>query len=267
LPVQAVAPVVLLHHAAAVRAGGGQRGVVARHGVAVVFLGLLDHALGHGGNLAHEGVAAELAVLHLRQLVFPLAGQLGLGELFHAQAAQQRHELEGLGGGDQLAAFAQHVFLVQQAFDDGCARGRRAQAFFLHGLAQLVVVHQLAGAFHGAQQRGFGVARGRAGLQALGLDDLGAHHLARLHRHQALALVAFLGIRHFVRRFLAVDGQPAGRTSTLPSVLKLWPTACEMRVVTWYSALGKNTAMKRRTTRSYSFCSASDRPWAPAVWE
>jgi hypothetical protein len=33
-----------------------------------------------------------------------------------------------------------------------------------------------------------------------------------------------------------------------------------MRVVTWYSALGKNTAMKRRTTRSYSFCSASLRP-------
>ena len=33
-----------------------------------------------------------------------------------------------------------------------------------------------------------------------------------------------------------------------------------MRVVTVYSALGKNTAMKRRTTRSYSFCSASLRP-------
>ncbi|MNV16609.1 hypothetical protein D3C71_1073780 [compost metagenome] len=51
-----------------------------------------------------------------------------------------------------------------------------------------------------------------------------------------------------------------GRTSTLPSVLKLWPTAVLMRVVTVYSALGKNTAMKRRTTRSYSFCSASLRP-------
>ena len=51
-----------------------------------------------------------------------------------------------------------------------------------------------------------------------------------------------------------------GLTKTLPTVLKLWPAATLMRVVTWYSALGKNTAMKRRTTRSYSFCSASDRP-------
>jgi hypothetical protein len=30
-------------------------------------------------------------------------------------------------------------------------------------------------------------------------------------------------------------------------------------VVTWNSAGGKNTAMKRRVTRSYSFCSGSDR--------
>ncbi len=51
-----------------------------------------------------------------------------------------------------------------------------------------------------------------------------------------------------------------GLTSTLPSLLKLWPAAVVMRVVTWYSALGKNTAMKRRATRSYSFCSASERP-------
>jgi hypothetical protein len=113
-------------------------------------------------------------------LYSPLAGQLGLGELLHSQAAQQRHELEGLGGGYQLAAFAQDVFLVEQAFDDGRARGRRAQPFLLHGLAQFVVVHQLAGAFHGAQQRGFGVARGRPGLQAFGLHHLGTHHLAGL---------------------------------------------------------------------------------------
>jgi hypothetical protein len=41
-----------------------------------------------------------------------------------------------------------------------------------------------------------------------------------------------------------------GLTSTLPSVLKLCCSTLLMRVVTWYSALGKNTAMKRRTTRS-----------------
>jgi hypothetical protein len=142
-------------------------------------------------------VARELAVLHLRQLVFPLAGEFGLAQLLHAQAAQQRHQLEGLGRGNQLAALAQHVLLVDQAFDGGRARGRRAQALLLHRLAQLVVFHELAGAFHRAQQRRFAVARGRPRLQALGLRRLGAHHLARLHRHQVLALVAFLGVFHF----------------------------------------------------------------------
>ncbi|EWS63837.1 hypothetical protein Y695_02928 [Hydrogenophaga sp. T4] len=205
----AVAAVVFLHHAAAVGAGRLQGGVVAGDGVAVVFLGLLDHALGHGGDLAHEGGAAELAVLHLRQLVFPLAGELGLGEFFHAQAAQQCHELEGLGRGDDLAAFAEHVLLGQQAFDDGRARGRRAQAFFLHRFAQLVVIHQLAGAFHGAQQGGFRIACGWLGLQAFGFHRFGAHGLAFAHRHQVLTLVALFGIHHVFGGFLAIDRHPA----------------------------------------------------------
>ena len=52
-----VATVVFLHDAAAVGAGRGQRGVVARHGVAVVLLGLLDDALRHLRDLLHEGIA------------------------------------------------------------------------------------------------------------------------------------------------------------------------------------------------------------------
>ena len=179
----AIAAVVFLHHTTAVRAGRGQRGVVARHGVAVVFLGLAHDALGHGGNVLHEGRAAQLAMLDLRQLVFPVAGEFGLAQFLHLQAAQQRHQLEGLGGGDHLAPFAQQVFLGQQAFDDGRARGWRAQAFFLHGLAQLVILDPLAGAFHGAQQRGFAVTGRGLGLEALGFGMFGAHHLARLDRH------------------------------------------------------------------------------------
>jgi hypothetical protein len=38
---------------------------------------------------------------------------------------------------------------------------------------------------------------------------VGAGLLAGLHRHQRLALVAFLGVFHLVGGFLAVDGQPA----------------------------------------------------------
>ncbi len=45
----------------------------------------------------------------------------------------------------------------------------------------------------------------------------------------------------------------------MPSVLNWWPITSVMRVVTRNSAGGKKTARKRRTTRSYSFCSGSDR--------
>jgi hypothetical protein len=101
-------------------------------------------------------------------------------------------------------------FSVSRPFDDGRARGRGAQAFFLHRFAQLVVVDLLARALHGAQQRGFGVACRGLGLEALGLGLFRAHHLAGLDGHEVLALVAVLGTFHFVGRFLAVNGQPAG---------------------------------------------------------
>ncbi len=194
------AAVVLLDHAAAVRAGRGQRGVIARDGVAVVLLGLLDDALRHVGDAVHELVAAELALLHLGELVLPLAGQFGLGQVLHRQAAQQRHQLEGLGRGDELAPLAVHVLLKDQAFDHLRPRGWRAQALLLHRGLELLVVDELAGAFHRAQQRGLAVARGRLGLQRGLADLLGAHRLAGLHRHQVGVLVL---------RFLAVDGQPA----------------------------------------------------------
>ena len=214
-----IAAVVFAHDAAAVRAGRVQGGVVARHAVAAEFLGLLDDALGHGGDLAHEGLATELAFFHLRQLVFPLAGQLGLAEFFHLQPTQQCHQLKGLGRGDQLAAFAQQVFLADQPFDDGRARGRRAQALFLHGLAQLVVVDGLARAFHGAQQRGLAVTGGRARLQRLDLGGLVLHHFARAHRDQRFAAFAFL-LLDLVVGLLAVDGQPARLDQHLAVALK-----------------------------------------------
>ena len=166
--------------------------------------------LGHGGDLGHELFAAELALLHLGELVFPLAGELGLGQFLHVQPAQERHELEGLGSGNQLAAFAQHVLLGNQAFDDAGAGGWCAQALLLHGFAQLVVFHGFAGTFHGAEQRGFGVAGWGFGFEALGFHGLAAHLFIRGHGHQILALVAVLGIFHFGGGFLAVDGQPAG---------------------------------------------------------
>ncbi len=207
-----VAVVVLLDHAAAVRAGGLQCGVVAGHGVAVEFFGAAHDGFGHAGNVAHEGLARELAALHLRQLVLPAAGELGLGEFFHLQAAQQGHELEGLGGGDQLTALAHHIRLGQQAFDGGRARGRRAQPFARHRLGEFFVFHHLARVFHRAQQGRFGVARGRAGLEGFEFHGLGLHRVALFHGGQVV-ICALL--------FLAVDFQPAGFDQNLALGLEL----------------------------------------------
>ena len=202
----AVAAVVFFHHARTGGARGGEGGVVAWDGVAVVFLGFLHHAPGHLGDVLHEGYAREQPFFHLRQLEFPVAGEVGAGKFFHTEAAQQRHQLEGLGGGDEFAPFAQHVFLVQQTFDDGRAGGWRAQAFFLHGFAQFVVFDVLASAFHRAEQGGFGEARRWAGFQALGV---GFRHLGlftSLELDQDLArLFVFVLVD-----FFAINGLPTG---------------------------------------------------------
>ena len=194
------APVVLLHHAAAFGAGRFQRCIVARDRVPVIALGFLHQRGGHRSDFSHEVVAFQTTFFHLGKLELPVAGQLGFGQILHVQAAQQRHQLEGLGCRDQLAAFAQHVLLCQQAFDRGRAGGWCAQAFFVHRRAQLFVVDQLAGTFHRRQQRGFGIAGRRFGLQCLDIGFGGEHHFTLGHRHQIG--IVFLD-------FLAVDGQPA----------------------------------------------------------
>ena len=141
----------------------------------------MHDALGHGGNFAHEGFAAEFALLDLGEFVFPLACELGFAQFNDLQAVEQGDELEGFGGGDEFAPFAQQVFFSQQPFNDGGAGGRRAQAFFLHGFAQFVIFDGFACAFHRAQQGSFAKAGGGLGFEVFGLGVLGAHHFARLY--------------------------------------------------------------------------------------
>ena len=106
-----------------------------------------------------------------------------------------------LAPGTSSRPFAVDVLLVDQAFDDRRARRRRAQALLLHRLAQLVVVDQLARAFHRRQQRRFGVARRRPRLQRLDVDALGARHLAGGDGDEVGVVLL---------RLAAVDGEPAG---------------------------------------------------------
>ena len=160
----------------------------------------------------HEGFARQLAFFHLRQLEFPVTGQVGAGQLFHAQAAQQRHQLKRFGGGDQFAAIAQHVFFVQQTFDDGRACGGCAQAFFLHGFAQFIVFHLFARVFHRTQQGGLGVAGRGAGFQTLGL---GLTHLGLFACIQFDQNLAGFFVLFFVH-FFAINGLPTGLDQDTP---------------------------------------------------
>jgi len=133
-------PIILLHLTAAIRTRCFERRIIAGNGVGVVFLRALHDGLGHARDFLHERVASKFAALHLGELVFPLAGQFGRCQFFHAQTAQKRHQLKCLGGRDQVAGFAHEIFLAKQPFDDRRARGRRAEPLGRHRLAQFVVL-------------------------------------------------------------------------------------------------------------------------------
>ncbi len=77
-------------------------------------------------------------------------------------------------GGLQALAAAHHVLALEQHFDDGGARGRRAQAGLFHGVGEFFFVERLAGRLHGGEQRAFGEALGRPRLL---LQDLDVHHV------------------------------------------------------------------------------------------
>ena len=165
--------------------------------------GTFDDVAGHLRNFAHERIALEFTVLHLLQFEFPLAGHFGRSKFGNFQPAQQCDQCKCFGCRLQFTAEAHQVFFGNQLFDGYCARGRRAEAAFFHGVAQFFVFHQLAGALHRGQQRGFVETRGRLGLRGEDIDFLGLRLLAFFHRHQ---------VRRFVvaRSGLAMYFQPAG---------------------------------------------------------
>jgi hypothetical protein len=56
-------------------------------------------------------------VLHLTELVFPLAGELGAGECLRAELAELVDEIEALGGDDEISLLAFDVFVKDEPFD------------------------------------------------------------------------------------------------------------------------------------------------------
>ena len=191
----------LANLAAAARTGSGENAEIAGNGVAVEGFCPFDHVAGHLGNFAHEFVTRKFALFDAPEFPFPVAGQFGLGQFVDTQAVEQGHQREGLGRRRQFAAFAQHVLLADQVFDDLGARGRRAEAAAGHRCLEFLVVDHLAGAFHGGEQGGFRITRRRLGFVGLDGDFLGLDLFAGGDGDE-VALVAFLA-------FLAMHGQPA----------------------------------------------------------
>ena len=94
------------------------------------------------------------------------------------------------------------IFFVQQAFDNCCARRRRAEPFFFHRGAQLFIVDRLAGAFHRRQQRCFRIPSGRLGGIGFHLNCFGLDLFAGLYRRQ-------IGCRSFIVNVAAINGEPS----------------------------------------------------------
>ena len=69
-------------------AGGGEGGVVARNGIAIVFFGALDDALRHLRNFLHKCIALHFSLLNQRELIFPITRKVWARQLFDIEAAQ-----------------------------------------------------------------------------------------------------------------------------------------------------------------------------------
>jgi hypothetical protein len=89
--------------------------------------------------------------------------------------AQREQERERLRRRVQVAPDPMEVVLEDQTFDDLRARRGRAQAFLAHRFAQLLVLDQLSGAFHGRKERRLGIYR------AGGLVWVAPHSTSRAH--------------------------------------------------------------------------------------
>ena len=173
-----------------------------------------DQVVGRLGDMVHEGVARQPAFFHLLELVLPFASQFRRRQFSHAKVAQGKHEGKGLGRWHQLTPVAVYVLFLDQAFDDGCAGCRRAQALLIHRGAQFLVFDELAGTLHRRQQGRLGVPCRRLGLGAARLDGLGIHFFAGSDRHQVLVFAGDLA---------SVHCQPARRHQHLALGLELVP--------------------------------------------
>jgi hypothetical protein len=163
---------------------------------------------------------------------------------------EQPHDVEALLGDDQGAAVALDVADVDEPLDDRRARRRGADPRVLHGLAELLLVDELAGRLHRREQRRVAVAPRRLGL-ALERGDLArVDVLALLELGQLLVAALVVGVGALGIGELAVHAAPAGDEQDLAAGAEdvVGDRGLDLRVLE--HRVGWNTARNRRATRS-----------------
>ena len=215
--VAAVALGVLDDLALAARGGAGRERLALDLEVVALLVGEpRDHLAREPVDLGAEVLGPLLAALDAVEALLPAAGQLGARQQV---VAEHLDEADALLGRAQAAALALDVLGVDQPLDRGGARRRRADARVLHRLGGLVVVDELAGGLHGAQERALRVAARRLGALGERLGREAGDDLARRSGPAATARPPrrlFAGVspsatgRGGRLDRLAVGGPPAG---------------------------------------------------------
>ena len=190
-----VAAEVFHHFTAALRAAVLQMNRIAeRHGFTFVLLRRGHDLFRHIADTGHEFLAGKRPLLDLSETALPFAGQFRFRQFLNLESLKERKQLNALRGRTQLASFADQVLLQNQAFNNGRAGSRRADAFVLHGGAKRVILDHLARAFHGGEQRGFRVTRRRLRHLVEDIDVAGLHRFIRSDGRKRIGRIALTAV-------------------------------------------------------------------------
>ncbi len=142
------------------------------------FAGVGADLIRVGDDFLHEIAALQVALLHLAEFEFPIAGEFRRVEALDIHFPDEVDEAHACAGDVEFATFAGEVFLGDKPLDDCGAGGGSAEAALGHCIAEGFVVDEFSGAFHGGEQGGLGHAGGRFGFLREHFDGFDAGGLA-----------------------------------------------------------------------------------------
>ena len=99
-------------------------------------------------------------MLDVAQFFLPDACEFTACEQFFVNGV---YEFDAGGGGEQVLALTTDIAALEESLYDSGSRRRPPDAVFLQSGAQFLVFYELAGRFHGSEQRRLGVVFGWCG--------------------------------------------------------------------------------------------------------